>query len=52
MGLVLSLIGVLLVGAVALIAHANIWNARRRAAMTEAERAADDAENEREANIW
>lgn len=47
-------IALILVGLafLAFIARANIWNARRRVAMTPAEIAADDAEDRREANIW
>jgi hypothetical protein len=37
---------------IGLIVAANMWNARRRAAMTPAERAADEAKDQREANIW
>lgn len=31
---------------------ANVWNTRRRSTMSAAEREADDAEAQREANIW
>lgn len=47
--IVFSLIGLLLI---ALLICANVWNARRRAKMTPAERDADDAEDRRETNIW
>ena len=39
-------------GAIAFVVWVNVWDRRRRAAMTPAERLADDEETRREMSIW
>lgn len=47
-----AVFGLLVLGCLAFIVRANVWYWRRMAAMVPEDRATEDAEDQREANIW